>query len=323
MDLTSRRTDQLAESRDRVLAGDQPMSAAADTSPRGLHSVPTAEVVPTGSDLAGWIGPFVDDVEPEKMSVHVTCYRVSGVAAFGSDGHLDAVHRPGDVVVGGAEVDYHLQFRQLTPATERVVPVSPSEFQLGPPPGHDAIPGLAAEDDKLRAQPFLARTDLVRFTTSDGAEQWLGSRDGGPWETWDDRRVDHPGEVSEVLDPGAFEPADPDQLRLGPSSLYQGLVAAAEARSPEVVDDEGVDLNRLIDVVEELGVDEQTAVALITHEPLDAATERQVRTAIGDQRVDLPGGHGHPPAAPTPNSGHEVQRQPQTELPRPSMGLEL
>lgn len=126
-------------------------------------------------------------------AVHATCYRATGVLSL--DPMSGSTQRISDGDAPPApDHEYHFTFRQIagTFALRNEGAFHPDDLAL-----------LA---DRLRSEPWLARTSLVRFVEpATGEEQWLGKVEPGvPWETWDDPRRYYPGSPCDVLDASIY-----------------------------------------------------------------------------------------------------------------------
>lgn len=154
------------------------------------------------------------DQARDSADLSVTCYREAGVLQVDDFGTIAKVRDNSAPAVEGAE--YHLAFQQIE--APRLITVTRADAALnGPPAGADADPALVAIAKRLRLEPELTGTAMVRFTsTATINEQWLGfDPSSGTWQTWDDPRDYFPGEPADVLagvstdEPLPFElPAD-------------------------------------------------------------------------------------------------------------------
>jgi DNA-binding Xre family transcriptional regulator len=138
----------------------------------------------------------VVQVEATRTTVEVTPYRQVAILAVHQDG---AIERVADAH-GAAEatVEYHFAFQRAGDPHKVALPVAPSEFLAGAAPGHDAPPALVDVAHSLERE--VPATDMLRFRGPDGAERWLGRETPfDTWQSWDDPRLDFPGEPLIVL----------------------------------------------------------------------------------------------------------------------------
>ena len=145
----------------------------------------------------------VVQVEATCTTVEVTPYRQVAILALHRDGAIERVddpHGPADPALA-----YHFAFQRGGDTLNVALPMTPSEFLAGAAPGHDAPPALV--DVARSVESTVPATDMLRFRTPDGTEQWLGRETPfDSWQTWDDPRVDFPGQPGIVLSEEFAEP---------------------------------------------------------------------------------------------------------------------
>ena len=146
-------------------------------------------------------------------AVAVTVYDRTGTLAVSDRGQV-VVLADDEPVPGGVTVtEYHLQFRQADDPVrlDGDRHVSAGLVAENPPPGVAVDPVLARAARDLRDAHPDRSIDLVRFTTADGHDAWVGFDPAEGWSTWDDPRdYFRAGAPELVLDPGHH--LDPDRL---------------------------------------------------------------------------------------------------------------
>lgn len=146
-------------------------------------------------------------------AVAATVYDRTATLAVSDKGTVFELGDDEPVPAGVAIEEYHLQFRQADDPVRldgnRLV--SAALVPENPPPGVAVDPALARAAQGLRDAHPDRSIDLVRFTTADGHDAWVGFDPAEGWSTWDDPRAYFRAAAPElVLDPGLH--LDPDGL---------------------------------------------------------------------------------------------------------------
>lgn len=146
-------------------------------------------------------------------AVAATVYDRTATLAVSDRGQVITLADDQPVPHGVTIAEYHLQFRQaddpvrLDTDRQAVAAVVADN----PPPGVAVDPALARAARDLRDAHPDRSIDLVRFTTADSHDAWVGFDPAEGWSTWDDPRdYFRAGAPELVLDPGPH--LDPDGL---------------------------------------------------------------------------------------------------------------
>jgi len=166
-------------------------------------------------DLTANTGHLHDETDRRlgPDTVAVTVYDRTGTLAVTDQGQVLALADdtpPPDNV--GIE-EYHLQFQQ-TADPIRLDPhrqISVATVAANPPAGLAVHPSVASAAEHIRHTHPDRSVDLVRFTTPNGPDAWVGWDPAEGWSTWDDPRTHFTAGAPElVLDPAGH--INPDAL---------------------------------------------------------------------------------------------------------------
>ena len=155
------------------------------------------------------------DRQLDPDAVAVTVYDRIGTLAVTDQGQVLVLGDDAPPPVEVSVEEYHFQFQQAADPT-RLDPhrqMSVATVAGNPPAGLAVDPALASAAEHLRHTHPDRSVDLVRFTTQNGHDAWVGWDPAEGWSTWDDPRTHFTAGTPElVLDPAGH--INPDTLDL-------------------------------------------------------------------------------------------------------------